>query len=142
MDEPVVIPVPEVDPITYPGVSERIKAMVMDSMVIVFMIIGVTYLFAQFDEVPATVRTAALVFIFGLYDPFMTSAFGATLGHRSMGIRVSQGSDHGKRITFPLAVVRYVIKALLGWLSLLTVGSNKNKLAIHDIAVGSVVLYK
>lgn len=72
----------------------------------------------------------------------MTSVFGATLGHRSMGIRVSKVSDHGKKIPFPLALVRYVIKALLGWVSLLTVGSSKSRLAIHDMAVGSVVLYK
>lgn len=142
MEEPEVIPNPEVDPINYPGVSERMKAMVMDSMFIVLMIFGVTYLFAQFDDVSATIRTVALVFIFGLYDPFMTSAFGATLGHRSMGIRVRRVSDHDRRISFPLALVRYVTKALLGWLSLLTVGSNKQKLAIHDMAVGSVVLFK
>lgn len=142
MEEPVITPIPEVDRINYPGVSERMKAMVMDSMVIVLMIFGVTYLFAQFEDVSATIRTAALIFIFGLYDPFMTSVFGATLGHRSMGIRVRRVSDHDKKISFPLALVRYVVKALLGWLSLLTVGSNKHKLAIHDMAVGSVVLYK
>lgn len=141
MEEPK-LPVPEVAAINYPGVSERVKATVMDSMVIVFMIIGATYLFEQFDDVSATVRTAAFVFIFGLYDPVMTSVFGATLGHRSMGIRVSKGSDHQQKIAFPLAMVRYVIKALLGWLSLLTVGSSKDKRAIHDMAVGSVVLYR
>lgn len=141
MEEPT-LPIPEVVTINYPGISERVKAMVMDSMVLVFMMIGASYLFAQFDDVSATVRTAAFVFIFGLYDPLMTSAFGATLGHRSMGIRVGKGSDHQKKIAFPLALVRYVIKALLGWLSLLTVGSSKNKLAIHDMAVGSVVLYR
>lgn len=142
MEETVVDPPPEPDGINYPGVSERLKATVMDSMVLVFMMIGVTYLFAQFEEVSATVRVAAFIFIFVLYDPLMTSVFGATLGHRSMGIRVSKGTDHAQRIAFPLAIVRYVIKALLGWLSLLTVGSSKQRLALHDMAVGSVVLYR
>ncbi len=142
MEETVVDPVPVVDPINYPGVSERVKATVMDSMVIVFMMIGATYLFAQFDDVSAQVRTGTFIFIFGLYDPTMTSLFGGTLGHRSMGIRVSRKSDHGKNVAFPLALIRYVVKAMLGWLSLLTVGSSKARLAIHDMAVGSVVLYR
>ena len=142
MEETEVVPVPVVDPINYPGVSERVKATVMDSMVIVFMMIGATYLFAQFDDVSAQVRTGGFIFIFGLYDPTMTSLFGGTLGHRCMGIRVSRKSDHGKNVAFPLALIRYVVKAMLGWLSLLTVGSSKTRLAIHDMAVGSVVLYR
>ncbi len=126
----------------YPGVSIRVKAVVTDSIILVVFMVGVAALFERFENVPDIARILAFVFIFLLYDPLFTSAFGGTFGHMIFGIKVKRDKNQDKNILFPLAVVRYVIKALLGWISLLTVSGNKKGKAIHDIVVKSVVIYR
>ncbi|WP_297096633.1 RDD family protein [uncultured Draconibacterium sp.] len=126
----------------YPGVFVRVKAVIVDSVLLLVFMLGIVDLFDQFDNVPYFLRLAAFVFIFLLYDPIFTSTFGGTIGHFLVGIRVKRANNPEKNILFPLAIVRYIIKALLGWLSLITVSGNKKAKAIHDIAVQSVVIYK
>ncbi|MBI1183127.1 RDD family protein [bacterium] len=128
--------------IIYPGVSDRIKAAVIDSFVIVVFMVVLTIVFSQFANVPDSFRFAGFIFIFLLYDPLFTSLFAGTIGHMIMNIQVKQSSNTEKNIRFPLAIIRYLIKFLLGWISLLTVGSDKKHLAIHDIVISSVVLYR
>lgn len=126
----------------YPNIVDRVKAIFVDSiMMIVFMVLA-TYIFSMFDNVSDNVRMAAFIFIFFLYDPLFTSVFGGTLGHMAIGIRVKKEYDQTKNIIFPLAIIRFIFKASLGWISLLTVSSSKKKNAIHDLIVGSIVIYK
>lgn len=101
----------------------------------------VTYVFALFEDVPDNARIAAFVFIFFLYDPIFTSSFGGTLGHMMFGIRVKREKNQVRNILFPLALIRFFLKALLGWISLLTVSGNEKRKAIHDYVAGSVVIF-
>ena len=126
----------------YPHVSDRVKAVVTDSIVLVGEIVLATYIFSLFDNVPDIAKKIVFVFIFMLYDPIFTSFFGGTIGHMIMGIRVKRNNNEQKNILFPLAIIRFIVKAFLGWLSLLTVSSNEKRKAIHDMLVGSVVIYK
>ena len=126
----------------YPQILERVKAAFADGIVIIIYIFLITSLFESINQVPDWARISAFVFIFGLYDPIFTSLFGGTIGHMMSNIRVKKGKDETKNILFPLAIIRFFLKVMLGWISLLTVGSNKKRKAIHDIVVGSVVLYK
>ncbi len=125
----------------YPGVSARVKAVVIDSFVLVVLILLVTLLFSFFDSIHDYVRIGAFVLIFGLYDPVMTSLFGGTIGHMIIGIRVKREKDETKNILFPIALIRFLIKASLGWISLLTVMSNKKGKALHDMVVKSIVRF-
>lgn len=126
----------------YPGVFDRVKAVMADSVVLIIFMIIITYVFAAFENVPETARIIAFVFIFFLYDPIFTSSFGGTIGHMTFGIRVKRENNQDKNILFPLALIRFIVKALLGWVSLLTVGGNEKRKAIHDMVVKSVVVYK
>lgn len=126
----------------YPGVSIRVKAVVTDSIILVVFMIGTANLFEIIKNVPDFARIVAFIFIFLLYDPLFTSTLGGTIGHLIFGIRVKQETNQDKNILFPSAIIRYVIKALLGWISLLTVSGNKKGKAIHDIVVKSIVIYK
>lgn len=126
----------------YPGVSTRVKAVMTDSIILIVFMIGASHLFELFNHVPDFARVTAFVFIFLLYDPLFTSIFGGTFGHMIFGIRVKRDSNKDKNILFPLALLRYITKALLGWISLLTVSGNKKGKAIHDIVVRSIVIYK
>lgn len=125
----------------YPGLLNRIKALIADSVVIVILIFIISSVFSWFENVPDIARIIAFVFVFLLYDPICTSIFGGTIGHMIIGIRVKQDSDEQKNISFPLALVRYIVKAFLGSISLITVSGNQKGKAIHDLAVNSVVVY-
>ncbi|MBW8333825.1 MAG: RDD family protein [Prolixibacteraceae bacterium] len=127
--------------VKFPGVLDRVKAIVTDSVVILLFIIIITNTFSFFDNVPDSAKIAAFVFVFILYDPIFTSIFGGTIGHMLIGIRVKRESDETRNILFPLAILRFIVKASLGWISLLTVSGNKKGKAIHDYLVGSVVVY-
>jgi len=67
--------------------------------------------------------------------------FGGTIGHFLIGIRVKRERKPEKNIIFPFALIRFVVKATLGWISLLTVSNNLKRKAIHDHMIGSVVIY-
>src|ERR1035437_2836289 len=86
-------------------------------------------------------KIIAFVFIFLLYDPSFTSIFGGTIGHMIIGIRVKRSRNEQRNILFPLAIVRFIIKASLGVISLITVTGNIKRKAIHDFVAGSVVVY-
>ena len=125
----------------YPGIFERLKAIITDGIVIVVFMFAVAHIFSLYENVPDNARIFAFVFIFLLYDPLFTSLFGGTIGHMIIGIRVKRESNELKNILFPLAILRYIVKALLGWISMLTIARNTKRKAIHDILVGSVVVY-
>lgn len=127
----------------YPGVLERVKAVVIDSVTIVLMMIAIKQSFQLFDSIPDLIRAGAFIFIFFLYDPFCTSVFGRTLGHAANGICVKKESDTSKNLNFFAALLRFIAKYfILGWISLFTMSTNVKRKAIHDHLVGSVVLYK
>lgn len=125
----------------YPGVFDRVKAVVCDSVVIILFMLVVSYSFSIFEHVPNNTRIIAFTFIFILYDPIFTSAFGGTIGHMVFGIRVKRANNQVKNILFPYAIIRFIVKALLGWISLLTVMGNEKRKALHDYLVGSVVVF-
>ena len=73
-----------------PGVLDRVKAVVADSVVIILFIIIATYTFSIFENAPGIAKIIAFIFIFLLYDPIFTSAFGGTIGHMMFGLRVKR----------------------------------------------------
>lgn len=126
--------------IDYPGVFSRVKAATIDSIVLILFMVLATDLFSRFENVPNYARMIAFVFIFILYDPLMVALFGSTIGHRMNNLKV-QRFDNGKNINFGLAIIRFLIKATLGWISFFTVSTSKNRQAIHDSIVNSIVVY-
>lgn len=128
--------------LNYAGLMERIKAVFTDMVVVVGMIFLVGNIFESLQIVSIPAKISAFVFIFLLYDPLFTSLFGGTIGHYITGIRVKQGGNTTKNIQFHYAVIRYVVKVFLGGISLLTVTSNSESKAIHDMLVDTVVICK
>jgi len=74
---------------------------------------------SSFKNVPDYVRMIVFAGIL-LYEPICTM-FGGTIGNDKIGIRVRRNSDHSKKINFFQAVVRFIFKFFLGWLSFITV---------------------
>lgn len=122
----------------YPSLLTRVKALIIDTIVMVMMLYTISEFFSKLDHIPTFVRVLAFLFVFFLYDPWLTSARGGTIGHKFMKLKVTK-NETGELLSFKTAFVRSSIKALLGWLSLFTVGKSKQKQAIHDIVVNSVI---
>jgi len=125
-----------------PTLLARIKALVIDSVVILAIFTATTLLIDAFGGVPGSVRGFILVFMVYLYDPLLTSFFGGTLGHRAIDLTVRSYKVPAKNISLGRAFVRFLTKGLLGWLSFLTVTANPRKRAIHDLVSGSIVLMR
>lgn len=126
----------------YPDLSERVKASIIDAFSIIILMYIMSLIFQSEDTANINLRIVAFVTIFFLYDPLMTSLLGGTIGHFIIGLRVRQINNEDKKIGFPQAIIRFVIKVLLGWVSLLTVTSDEKHRALHDKAVMSIIVYK
>lgn len=124
----------------YASISERVKAAFIDSLVLVAMMYASSDFLTMFDEVPKYLRWSLLVFVFILYDPLLTHFFGSTLGQSFIKIGVRTDNLQLKKISFPFAVIRFLFKATLGWISLLTIAGNKKSKSIHDLVANSVVI--
>lgn len=124
---------------TYPLLADRIQSTFIDMVLIIVLMFVFASVLDRYENVPDWIRIALFFFLFGIYEPVCTTA-GCTLGNYSKKIRVRRVTDTGKRITIFQALIRYVFKVLLGWLSFLTIHSNPGKRAIHDLAAGSVMI--
>jgi uncharacterized RDD family membrane protein YckC len=124
----------------YPNIVRRYFATVIDGCFILIVMITFSYIFQSESEMSVNVRIAIFLLMCFVYEPFFTSLF-CTLGQKVTGIRVRTLSTH-KRISIPRAYLRFFWKVLLGIISFFTIPFTKDKRAIHDFAVGSVVIYE
>jgi len=118
----------------YPYLLDRVKAVML--IILVFMLFS--YLLELFDTVPTAVRVLVYIGCAFIYEPLMVSS-GGTIGHRLMGLKVKKVNDFNKNLSFGIAIVRFIIKAPFGWLSMFTL--NDKSQALHDLATKSIVLY-
>jgi uncharacterized RDD family membrane protein YckC len=126
-------------PEKYPDLSDRIQSSFIDTILIIVMMFIFASVLDRFENVPDWVRIAMFSGLFIIYEPLCTS-IGFTLGNYIKGIRVRQEIDSEKRINIFLAVIRYIVKILLGWISFLTINTNSKKRALHDFIAGSVMI--
>ncbi len=124
----------------YGTLGSRVKALFVDSIVIALFGVLTSTLLRDLQDIPDYYRAVPFIFIFLFYDPIFTNVLGGTLGHLTMGLRVKNAKDHAKKIVLPLAILRFIVKVCLGWVSLLTVTGSEKKQSIHDSLVGSVVV--
>ncbi len=128
--------------VTYAAIQDRIKAAVIDSIIIILALFITSEVFALFDSVPNYIKIIASIIIFILYDPLLTSMKGGTIGHTLSKITVRKEDKLEENISFPSALIRFILKVLLGWISLISISGNEKKKAIHDYAANSIVIKK
>jgi uncharacterized RDD family membrane protein YckC len=66
----------------------------------------------------------------------------ATIGQRIMGIRVKACGNKETNITLWQALLRFMVKLALGWLSYLTIHFNSERRALHDMVAASIMIEK
>jgi uncharacterized RDD family membrane protein YckC len=125
----------------YGRFTRRLTAVVVDSIVFMLIMAGALIVAVSFksDNV-ARILGFTVVATWLLYEPILVSMTGATIGHHLYNLRVVD--DRGGNISFGKAVVRVVIKTLLGWYSFITMAMTSRHQAVHDLLTHSTVQIK
>jgi uncharacterized RDD family membrane protein YckC len=126
--------------IEYPSILRRYFSTFIDGLFIIGMLVLWAYILDADNSTATNIRIGIILFMFFVYEPIFTAYF-CTLGQKATGIRIRKLST-GQRISIFQAYLRIIVKILLGILSFFTIPFTKNKRAIHDFAVGSLVIYK
>ena len=124
---------------SFPSLSDRIQSTFIDTLILVVAMFGCASLLDRMENPPDWIRISMFVAIWVIYEPICTM-LGATVGNIVKGIRVRRYKDSTKKVNFIQAFVRYLLKALLGWISFITIGSNPERRALHDLAAGSIMV--
>ena len=119
--------------------AQRIYASIVDSTVMAALVYLPPWLFtlAGAGAWDPYAYVAMLVIALVLYDPLLVWAYGQTLGHRAVGIKVLR--TDGGPVGFGAALWRFLLKLALGTLSFLTM-MGARQLALHDMASGTQVV--
>jgi uncharacterized RDD family membrane protein YckC len=125
--------------INYCSLSDRVKSIFIDTFIIIMAMLVFSTVLDMFNNPPVWARVAMFIAIWFLYEPFCV-AYGCTIGQYVMHIRVRSAKDTTKHIHIVLSYIRYIIKIALGWLSFLSLAFNKQRQAVHDLAVESVMI--
>ena len=122
----------------YPVVLTRYKASFIDTGLFLFVMVVTMVVFGDSEyRSPVMISLAAVFFL--IYNPLLI-VFSATVGQRVMNIRVRSYDDPSQPIQLWQSYLRIVVKAGLGWISLISVLINSEKRAIHDLIATSVVV--
>lgn len=125
----------QLDYFNKPNLILRVKSMMVDSFIIIALMYVAFLLLDNLGIGSGKIKGTILGLIF-LYEPILTS-INRTIGQKIMGLRVRKFGEYknnGKRINISMvsSIIRYITKILLGWISLLTIHSDKYGQAIHD----------
>lgn len=123
----------------YPLLIDRIQSTFIDFIFIIILMAVFSVLIDKYENVPDWVRIVLFAGLFIIYEP-LCMVFGSTVGNYMKGIRVRKHADPEQRINILQAFIRYPVKALLGWISFLTISNNPQRRAIHDLVSGSVMI--
>lgn len=125
-----------------PSLVLRIKSMMVDTVVVILLMILASQILNFFNVESSLIKGIALGLIV-LYEPILIS-LNRTVGQKIMGLRVRSFSgysktDESKNINIFWSILRFLMKSLLGWISLLTIHSNDYGKAIHDSLANSIM---
>jgi RDD family protein len=130
---------PPIDGPRYGRFLRRFQAAVIDGIVMVLSIFGAVFIAVTLNS-EHLARTLGFSVAIGwlLYEPLLVSLTGSTVGHYFCNLRVVDNRTGGN-INFFKAVLRTILKAVLGWLSFITMATTLRHQAIHDLATHSTV---
>jgi len=124
----------------YATFTSRFRALLIDTAIVFATLIAVLLLGDFAEGIPASGRIvwALMVGLLVLYEPLFIWRRGATIGHSAKQLQVVR-VDTGERPGFVRALVRYLIKAILGLPSFVTMTLSRRHQAVHDILTGTSV---
>ena len=128
-------------PPIYPRLIRRVRAVLIDSAIAIFVVFSWWYTLTLIGEAPGVIKVAYPLLAWVILDPVMVSRRGFTPGHYIMGLSVQNARTSGF-ISMPRAMLRLLVKALTGWWSFAFALMTERHQALHDILTESVVVLR
>lgn len=127
------------DPIIYASLPRRIKASIVDGIILLSLFTLIPIVFSSVSNSETPVKAILMYAPLFLFEPFLITYLGYTIGHYFFGIRIVRIDNHLKCPLY-ISFVRYYAKALLGVFSATYMLFSKNQQAIHDHLAKTIVL--
>jgi len=124
----------------YATFARRIRAMVLDWVVLTVLLMLVLYLAGavHFTQALRLTLFAAVIGLVLLYEPVLVAFRGSTIGQQLCNLRVVAPTATG-RLPFWKAFLRWLLKAVTGLASFATMGATRRNQALHDLPFGTTV---
>jgi uncharacterized RDD family membrane protein YckC len=124
----------------YATFTARARALVTDAVIISVAVVALLFLWTLMESVPGSggMLVVVLFVLVILYEPIMVALFGATIGHRRSNLRVVSDRTGGPPGFFA-ALVRFLLKAILGFGSFATMLLTQRHQAFHDFITRTTV---
>jgi len=118
-----------------PSLMARIKSTMIDT-IIVIVLLYVAFMLLEALRLDSMVLRLSIFGLILFYEPILTS-MNRTFGQKVMGLRVRKFKEYANdenevNINIASSIVRYLTKIFLGWISLLTIHSDRYGQALHD----------
>jgi uncharacterized RDD family membrane protein YckC len=124
----------------YARAAPRLKAYLRDFFVYIGILVALMTLAVEVGTPLATQASVITYIVFVLlYEPVCIAVAGGTIGHLTLDLRIARASDLG-RVSFLRAVVRTLVKGILGLWVFMAVYFTRRCQALHDLAAGTVVV--
>lgn len=125
----------------YPRLIKRVRAFLIDAVLVPFVALAALVIGVSLGVESLPAKLALFFAPILILEPALVAWTGGTVGHHLNRIKIvkKRGGGH---INIFAATVRFVIKALLGWFSLISILTTRKHQAVHDLAAGSVVVHK
>lgn len=124
----------------YATFTARARALVMDAVIISVAAVALLFISTLMENVPGSgaLSVIGLFALLVLYEPIMVARFGATIGHQRANLRVVSDRTGGPP-NFLVALVRFILKAILGFVSFATMLFTQRHQAFHDFITRTTV---
>jgi uncharacterized RDD family membrane protein YckC len=124
--------IPLAAPVRYATFTRRFRALVIDNLFLSGTSVALFFLGDAVSDVAGATRLVLLLILalVLLYEPLLVSRRGATIGHAVARLRVVDVRT-GRWPSFGRAVVRCLIKGILGLPSFITMALNRRHQAVH-----------
>jgi uncharacterized RDD family membrane protein YckC len=120
----------------YPSLLRRYLSTVIDYAIIMALLFAFSR--SPLYDPDATEATVWPLWLFFVYEPVLT-AVACTPGQYAMNFRVRRIVD-GSKPGILRTVTRFIVKLVLGIISILFVPQQRQRRALHDLASGTIVL--
>jgi uncharacterized RDD family membrane protein YckC len=120
--------------------ASRLKATLADSLIYliaILIMVPILNKLALLAKVPLLSGVLVITMLL-CFEAAQVAIWGRTLGHRMFGLRVV--NSRGKNPNFAQAMLRWVVKVILGVLAFITMMAGNGK-TVHDIITSTRVIY-
>lgn len=124
----------------FPPIMKRLFSTALDYGLLAFIIYLILEVVGYKEDKTVFMFAGSALFQFLIYEPILV-AFACTFGQYMLNIRVRDIEDDEEKISIANAYKRTILKALLGWVSFITINIKPERRAIHDMAGKSVVIF-